>query len=105
MLAGLAFWREGTYRRCVIEGCQVEAGQALGVGEHVDSDDLPVRNGEAHDRQRPPGRSDYDSGGSVDQRRSHERREPREGERLCGHGPHAVDRDGAAGARRAAVGP
>src|SRR5215510_1755058 len=71
--------------RSVVEGCQVEPAEALRVGEYVDFGDLPVRDREAHDRQRlPTGRRD-EPGGPVDERQLGEWGKPREGERLPGH--------------------
>src|SRR5215217_167005 len=77
--------------RSVVEDRQVELAEARGVGEDIDLDDLPPPDREAHDRKRPSTRSHDDSRGSVHERRSYERGEPREGERLLGHRPHAAD--------------
>jgi len=91
--------------RCAVEDCHVDAGQALGVVEHVDRDDLPVRNGERHDRQHSRARGDDSSGGPVDQRRSHERGQSRGQDRLCGHLARGVDHDGSACTRCPSTGP
>src|SRR5262249_28793751 len=70
---------------------QVELAKALGVGEDVDLDDLPVPDREAHDRNWPATWRYDNAGGPVHQCRPHERGEPREGERLLGDGPSAAD--------------
>ncbi len=67
-------------------GRQVELAKTLRVGDRADCDDLPARDRETHDRKRPPTWSHDDSRASVHERRSYERREPRKGERLAGHG-------------------
>lgn len=55
-----------TCSSCVIEGAQIEGGQAHGVDKDVDRDDFPLHNGEAHDRQRPTSRDSDDPGRAVD---------------------------------------
>src|SRR5450631_924378 len=57
-------------RPSVVEDRQVELTQTGGVGEHVDFDDLPVHDREAHDGKGPSTWSDDDSRRPVDQRRS-----------------------------------
>jgi hypothetical protein len=54
----------------VVEDRQIELAEALGVGNHVDLDDLPAAGGEAENHKEPSTRSDGDSHGSVDERRS-----------------------------------
>ena len=58
----------------VVQDRQVELAKALGVGEHVDFDDLPARNREAEYDTRPSAWSPHGAHRSV-----HERR-------LCGPG-------------------
>jgi hypothetical protein len=58
--------------------------KALGVGDHVDFDDLAARDREAEYEQQPSTRSHDDTHGSVYERYLCEAGTPREGERLLG---------------------
>jgi hypothetical protein len=73
---------------------QVEPAEPCGVGEHVDFDDLPARDREAHHRNQPSPWSHDDARGTVHQCRLREPGKPREaasGERLLAHGPRTAD--------------
>src|SRR3954452_5495430 len=56
-----------------VENSEIEFAEAIRFRDHVDGDDLPAGDGEAHDGQRPSLCRDDDSGGPVDQRLSGER--------------------------------
>src|SRR5512132_3799717 len=44
-----------------VQDRQVEPAQPRGIGEHIDLDDPPTPDGEAHDRDRPPPRSPHNA--------------------------------------------
>jgi hypothetical protein len=75
----------------VVEEGQVEPVEAIGVGEHVDLDDLPAFDGEAHDRNRPSTPNHDYSCGPVHERRLGEGGNPREGTCTISHTPRTAD--------------
>ena len=75
----------------VVEDRQVELAKARGVGDHVDLDDLPVREREPEDPKQPSSWSHDGSDRPVHERRSCESGTPREGERLLGPDPRTTD--------------
>ena len=89
----------------VVEDGEVELGEALGVGERVDLDDLAVAHGERHHRGESPTRHHDRTGGTVDQRRPHVRRQPAVGERARRDLLRAADDAGHVRPARPTVGP
>src|SRR5829696_5118225 len=74
-----------------VEDREVEPAEAVRVGEHVDLDDLPARDREAHDGYRPSVPSRHEPRGPVHERRPRKRGQPREGKRPPGNRPRATD--------------
>jgi len=81
---------------------QVELAEALRIGEHADSGDLPVRDGEAEYDARPAARRPDSSGGSVHEGRLSGPSTPGEG---ADHRRRAADLPRRARLHGCAIGP
>ena len=75
----------------VVEDRQFELAKALGVGDHVDLDDLPACDREAECPKQPSTRSHDNSHRPVHKRRSCEPGMARKGDRPLGPGPRTAD--------------